>query len=215
MEVQLNELIEKIKKDGVSAAQAEAANVKAGAEDEAKKIIEAAKREAHAIVTRAKEDALGIEKAGVAAIEQAGRDLMLAFKSEIQKMLNNITAKMVADAYSAELIKGVLPDLIKNWAHKEQEEYQGNQGQQDQTETGSLTVLLAEKDLEKLEEAFITALGEALKGGVEVKAVKKIDSGFRILEKDGSAFYDFSAESVAAMLSAYLNPRLSEIMKNI
>jgi len=41
-----------------------------------------------------------------------------------------------------------------------------------------------------------------------------IDGGFRIAEKDGSAFYDFSAEAVAAMLSAHLNPKVAEILKN-
>jgi V/A-type H+-transporting ATPase subunit E len=33
------------------------------------------------------------------------------------------------------------------------------------------------------------------------------------VEKDGSAFYDFSSEAVANMLSAYLNPRLAESLK--
>jgi V/A-type H+-transporting ATPase subunit E len=52
-----------------------------------------------------------------------------------------------------------------------------------------------------------------LKKGVELKADRNLASGFRIANKDGSAYYDFSAESAAEMLSAYLNPRLSEILK--
>jgi len=74
-------------------------------------------------------------------------------------------------------------------------------------------VVLSENDLKKIDDAFKAKLVSTLKGGVEFKAIKNLDGGFRIAEKDGSAFYDFSAESVAAMLSAYLNPKLGEILK--
>jgi len=198
MDIQLSELIEKIKKDGIESAQAEAAKLKADAEAEAKKIIADAKREADAINARAKDDALRSEKAGIAALEQASRNLVLAFKAEIQELLNNICADTISASYSADVIKEILPDLVKNWAIKN---------------TDALTVLLSEKDLAKIDDAFKSKLASALKGGVEIKAVKKIDKGFRIVEKDGAAFYDFSAESVGAMLSAYLNPKLAEILK--
>ena len=198
MEVQLSELIEKIKKDGIESAQAEAAKLRAAAEAEAKRIVDEAKHDAVKIVEKAKIDAQISEKAGVAALEQAARNLILAFKSEIQELLNSLTAQTVSASYSSDTVKDILPDLIKNWALKN---------------TDSLTVLLPESEVKKLEGAFLSKLNSVLKGGVDIKANKKLDSGFHIAEKDGSAFYDFSAESVAAMLSAYLNPRLAEIVK--
>jgi V/A-type H+-transporting ATPase subunit E len=48
---------------------------------------------------------------------------------------------------------------------------------------------------------------------VELKADRNLGAGFRIAGKDGSAYYDFSSESVAELLAAYLNPRLGEILK--
>jgi V/A-type H+-transporting ATPase subunit E len=74
--------------------------------------------------------------------------------------------------------------------------------------------VLSEGDLKKLDDSFKSGLAYALKGGVELKAGKNIDGGFHIMEKDGSAFYDFSSEAVANMLCAYLNPRLAETLKN-
>ena len=198
MDIQLNELIEKIKKEGIESARAEAANIKAEAEALAEKLVNDAKREAEAIIARAEADAARSQKAGTAALEQAFRNLALAFKGEIQGLFDNLTAEAVASSYSADIIKEILPGLIRNWAA-------GN--------SDSLTVLLSEGDLEKLDDAFKAMLASALRGGVEIKAVKKLDSGFRIAEKDGSAFYDFSAESVTAMLSAYINPKLAEILK--
>jgi V/A-type H+-transporting ATPase subunit E len=75
-------------------------------------------------------------------------------------------------------------------------------------------VLLSEGDLKKLDSAFMASLASTLKGGLEIKVGKGIDGGFHIAEKDGSAFYDFSAEAVSKLLSAYLNPHLAEILSN-
>ena len=198
MDVQLSELIEKIKKDGIESAQTEAAKLKAEAEADAKKILADAGREAEQIIARSREDAKRNEAAGIAALEQASRNLILAFKGEIQGLLDALTAESVSASYSADVIKGILPGLVQNWAVKN---------------TDSLTVLLSEADFKKLDASFKSMLASKLKSGVEIKPVKKIDNGFHIVEKDGSAFYDFSGEAVVKLLCAYLNPKLAEILK--
>ena len=198
MDIQLQELIEKIKKEGIESAQAGAAKLKADAEAEAKKIIDDAKREAQAIIAQGKADAERSERAGVAAVEQASRNLVLAFKGEIQGLLDKLIADTASGSYSTDVIKEILPDLVRNWAVKN---------------TDSLSVLLSEGDLKKLDDTFKARLASALRGGVELKAGKNLGGGFHIAEKDGSAFYDFSAEAVANLLSAYLNPKLAETLK--
>ena len=198
MEIQLDKLIEKIKKEGIEQAKAEAAKIKSEAEASASAIVKEAKDKADAIIVGAEEEAKRSEKAGIAALEQASRNLVLSFKGEIQGLLDLLTKKAVASSYSLDVVKDVLPKLISNWGSMN---------------TDSLTVLLSEDDLKILDQAFVTGLQSSLKEGVELKGVKKLDKGFHIMEKDGGAFYDFSAESVANMLSAYLNPKLSEILK--
>ena len=74
-------------------------------------------------------------------------------------------------------------------------------------------MLLPKTSLDKLEGFFRDKLAAQLKKGLELKSDSSISGGFRISEKDGSAYYDFSSESVAEMLSAYLNPQLAEILK--
>jgi len=49
--------------------------------------------------------------------------------------------------------------------------------------------------------------------GLELKSDNTISGGFRIGTKDGNAFYDFSAEEVAGLFSAYLNPKTASLMK--
>ena len=200
MEIQLQELIDKIKKDGIESASAEAAKVKSGAEAEAARIIAAAQKEAADITSRGKADAERFEKAGVAALEQASRNLVLAFKGEIQALLDKIVAQASASAYKEDTLKNALPEILKTWASKS-----GND---------ALDVLLPEAEHQKLNGWFTDKLAAELKKGVEIKPVRNLDAGFRISNKDGSAYYDFSAESVAQLLSAYLNPRLAEILKS-
>ncbi|MDR1636691.1 MAG: V-type ATP synthase subunit E [Treponema sp.] len=199
MEIQLQELIDKIKRDGIDSASGEASRLKAQAEAEARRIVEAANREAEAIVAKAKSDSERFEKAGIAALEQASRNLVLAFKGEIQAILDKITVRETAEAYGEDTLKSALPDLVKGWAGKGAD---------------SLDLILSEGQLGKLESFFREKLAAELKKGLELKPSRSLNAGFRIANKDGSAYYDFSAESVAELLSAYLNPRLAEILKS-
>ena len=199
MDIQVQELIDKIKKDGIESASGEAARIKQEAEAEAKRIVVAAKREAREIVDRGRADAERFEKAGIAALEQASRNLTLAFKGEIQSLLDRIIAREVSVSYNGDVLNAVLPDIIKSWAGKE-----GH----------SLALILPEAELGKIQDYFTEKLTAELNNGLELKSDRNLGAGFRIANKDGSAYFDFSADSVAELLSAYLNPRLGEILKN-
>jgi V/A-type H+-transporting ATPase subunit E len=198
MEIQLQELIDKIKKDGIESASQEASRLRSQAEAEAKRIVEAAQKEAEAFAARARADADRFEKAGIAAIGQASRNLILAFKGEIQGILDKVTARETAAAYNADVIKAALPEILKNWASRGSD---------------SLDILLPEAQLASLEGFFRDKLAAELKKGAELKPDRRLGAGFRIANRDGSAYYDFSADAVGDLLSAYLNPRLGEIVK--
>jgi len=197
MDIQVQELIDKIIKDGIESASEEAARVKREAEAEAKQIIEAAKKEADGIITRGKEDAERFEKAGAAALEQASRNVVLTFKEEIQALLDKLVADRLSESYDTDTLKAVLPELLKAWAAKGEDK---------------LSLLLPEAQLAKIKDFFKEKLTEKVSKGIELKSSRNLTTGFRISNKDGSVYYDFSAESVAELLSAYLNPKLAEIL---
>ena len=198
MEIQVQELIDKIKKDGIETASQEAVKIKSEAETESKRYIDAAKKEAEDIIIRAKQDAERFEKAGISALEQASRNLVLAFKEEIQSLLNKLVSEYLSDNYSEEIIKATLPELLKSWAGKGE---------------NNLSVIVPEKTLKNIEGFFRERLNAELIKGIELKSNRKLSSGFHISNREGSIYYDFSAESVAGLLSAYLNPKLAEILK--
>jgi V/A-type H+-transporting ATPase subunit E len=161
--------------------------------------VEAAKKEADDLLERAKQDAGRSEKAGIAALEQASRNLILAFKDEIQALLDKIINNNVGANYNEDILKSALPELIKAWAAKGGED---------------LSVILPEGELSKLQGFFNDKLKNELSKGVELKSNRKLTSGFRISNKEGSVYYDFSSEAVAKLLSAYLNPKLAGLLKN-
>jgi len=198
VDIQVQELIDKIKRDGIETATAEAAKIRQAAEAEAKGIVDAAKKEAAKVTEKARLDAERAEKAGVAALEQASRNLLLVFRDEVQALLDRIVLDQLKEAYSDDALKKVLPEMLAAWSPKEQ---------------GSLEVLLSAASLAKLTSFFKTKLAKELKKGLELNSDSSLSGGFRIANKDGSAYYDFSADSVAEMLCAYLNPRLAEILR--
>jgi V/A-type H+-transporting ATPase subunit E len=202
MDIQVQELITKIKKDGIESASEEAAKIKHEAQTEARSIIESAQKEAVEIIAKGKLDAERSEKAGVAALEQASRNLILAFKGEIQALLDSIVISQMGKSLNDDVLKAIIPELIRSWSAKR------SSGGAD-----SLAVLLPAPSLDKLKAFFKTKLIAELKKGLELKADPHLAAGFRIANKDGSAYYDFSADSVAEQISAYLNPQLAEILK--
>ncbi len=199
MDVQLQELIDKIKKDGVASAESSAAQIIEEANKKAASIIEDAKVQAESIVKEAKAEAVRLEKASEEAIKQASRNLLIAFRDGITKELASIVEAQTEKAFSKDLLEKLIPETVKAWAAK--------------SDSTDITVLLAEKDLSELESALKSALKDQISKGLEIKPDKTLANGFRIGLKDGSAFYDYSAESVAELFSAYLNPRVASIMK--
>lgn len=200
MDVQLQELIDKIRKDGVASASVSAQNIIAEAEKKAAAIVSEAEEKADNIIKNAKVETARMEKASEDAITQAGRNSIISFRDSINKELSALVMAQTEKVYDKDLLKKLIPETVKAWVE--------NSGD------AELSVLLPEKDLKLLQSNLKTALKAQIAKGLELKGDSTLQSGFRIGAKDGSAFYDFSAEEVANLFSAYLNPKITKLMKN-
>ena len=98
----MQELIDKIKKDGVASAEKEAQNIISAAEAKAKDIEKAAQAKADDIIKAAKAETERMEKASEEAVMQASRNMLLSFKDSLVKELDGLiqadTAKAETDA---------------------------------------------------------------------------------------------------------------------
>lgn len=199
MDVQLQELIDRIKKDGVANAEKSSEKIIADAEKKAAEIISAAEEKAESIIKNAKAETKRMEKASEDAVTQAGRNMILAFREALTAELDKIVRAETVKAYSRELMTKLIPETVKAWTK--------NTGAED------LSVLLSEKDLKELQSELTAALKSEIAKGLEIKPDKTLSNGFRIGVKNGAAFYDYSAESLAELFASYLNPRTAELMK--
>ena len=199
MDVQLQELIDKIKKDGVATAEAEAAKRIAEAEKKAEGIVADAQAKASEIIKNAKAETERMEKASDEAIVQAGRNMLLSFKDSLVAELDGLIQAETAKAETKDVLAKLIPETVKAWAKN--------------SEASELSVLLGEKDLKALESVLTGELKAEISKGLEIKLDKTLSAGFRIGVKNGAAFYDYSAESLAEMFGAYLNPKVAALMK--
>ena len=199
MEIQLKELIDQIKKDGVEAAESEAQTILKAANDEAEKIILNAKAEAKRILQEAKKENERMVKSSEDAIRQAGRNLLISFRESVTRELNAIIGENVTAVYSSDAFAGLIISIVESWAKKPDAE--------------DIAVILNTQDLNKLEETLLAVLKEKMLKGITLKANDNFDGGFRIAVNNGSAYYDYSAEAVVDMLSNYLSPKVTELLK--
>ena len=198
MDVQLQELVDKIKKDGVESAEAMAADIVKNANEKAASIVNDARKEADSIVAKAGEESARLEKAAEAAIRQSGRNILISFRESINAQLSALARRETDSAYSADVLASLIPTAVAEWIKS--------------SGSNDLSVMLSKSDLGKLEDTLTRALKDEIAKGLELKTDASLSGGFRIGTRDGSAYYDFSAEAVADLFSAYLNPRISAIL---
>ena len=199
MEIQLQELIEQIKKDGVEVAENEANTIVEDAKAQAQKIIADAQAQADKILANAKAENERMTKSAEDAIRQAGRNLLLSFRESVARELNAIVSENVAAVYSSDALVKLIVNIVEKWAQNPDAE--------------DISVILNSEDLSKLEETLLAGLKEKMLQGVTLKASDNFDGGFRIAVSGGSAYYDYSAEAVVDMLSNYLSPKVSKLLK--
>lgn len=199
MEIQLQELIDQIKNDGVKAAESQSEAILASAKAEAEKIIADAKAEAEIIIANAQSENARIEKSAEDAIRQAGRNLLISFRESVARELNVILAQNVSAVYSSEKLAKIVINVVESWAKKE--------------DADSIEVILNSESLKEFEDTILAGLKEKMIGGVTLKANDNFDGGFRIEVNDSGAYYDYSAEAVVEMLSNYLSPKITNLLK--
>ena len=199
MEIQLQELIDQIKNDGVKAAETEAASILESAKAEAGKIISDAKAEAEKIMLEAKAQNERFVRAGEDSIRQAGRNLLISFRESVAKELDAVVGDNVKAALSSDSLAQLILTAVENWTKD--------------TEAEGISVLIGSRELASLEAQLLAGLKERMCRGVTLKASDNFEGGFRISVQDGQAYYDYSAEAITELLSAYLTPKLISLMK--
>ena len=198
MEVQVQELIEKIKNDGIKSAEQKAEEIIAEANRKADAIVREAEEKSKGMVDAAKRDIAKMEVSEKEALSQASRDIIISLQQKLTAIFDEIVEASVQDAMKPGSLENVIVTLVKEWAGKD---------------SYDLTVLLSQQDLDAVEKSLRSQLAAEMKKGMEIKPAAGLKAGFYIGEKDGNAYYNFSAEGIAEVIAEYVNPRLAETVR--
>lgn len=199
MEIQLDELLGKIKSEGVDRAEEQAQKVVSDAQSKATAITEQAKKEAARIVSEAEQRAAKTEQAGQDALAQAARDLILNVQAKLKVLFQEVVSESVREAYSGKTLESAIVALVS--ASRE-------------NEIGNLSVQVPKNELDSLEKGLRDRLAKQIEKGMTIEPAQGLESGFRLAKKDGGAYYDFSSENIATILAEYVSPRLAEHLRN-
>ncbi len=197
---QLQELIDQIKKEGIQAAENKAREIETEAQKKARALIEQAQAQASQLIARAQEECQKRTQATQMALKQAGRDMLLELKREIQRTLGKVILLDISEALAPQTLAHILEALIKKFPEQPSDHL-------------DIRVVLSPSDLEKLKIGFIEKLKHELKKPIELRSSEDIQAGFTISFDGGKSSLDFTDRSLAEYLSLFLNPEVASLLK--
>jgi V/A-type H+-transporting ATPase subunit E len=196
MDIQLQQLLETIKSEGVDVAEKKAAEIIAAAENKAQAIIAEAEVKADKIVKQAKQAAEQKEAAAKAAVHQAGRDTVLAIEKQLKEVFRRLVTQTVGATYKAEVLEAAILAVVHQWT----------------AEADGGTIILNPQQAKALEESIKAKLAELLTKGITITPSSKVSAGFILKQENGAAYYDFTADAISEVLVTHLNPSLAQII---
>jgi V/A-type H+-transporting ATPase subunit E len=194
MDVKIENIIEKLKKEGVEKAQKASEQILADAKKKADQMIATAQKDAEKIVDDAKKQAASFEESSRVALKQAARDGELLLKRRIHALFDTVFKASSGEAMQPEFMQKLIYKLVEQWSDKD------------------LEIRVSEKDLKSLKKLLLAGMKKKAKTGIELKASADLQHGFRIGIKGDDVYYDFTDDSIAEILRMALNPKLKKML---
>ena len=184
----LQSLLEKINREGVEKADAEAAKIIAAAQAKADALIKDALAKAAQAKAEAEKDAKAYADRAAETIRQSARDITIGVKDTLTALLENLLAKDVDRALADEKTAvSIVAEAIKDL-------------------TGSGEIRCGEK--------LAVALKAQLAGLKTFTIVtdESLGTGFTVKTDGGRVEHDFTPETISAELAKRLRPDLAKLV---
>lgn len=215
----VDELIAKLREEGVAAGRAEAERIVADARAEAAQILDKASGEARSRLETARQEADAYRAAGEEALKTAVRDTVLTMKADLMERFSTDVKRLVSQQIGD---PEILQKMVLEIAGRARD-------RADIEDDDALEVVLPEaviglEDLrnnpEELGQGRLTKLvlgltGEMLRKGVTFSASEDAAAGIRVKVEDKSVTLDLTDEAVAALLLQHLQPRFRAVLEGI
>jgi V/A-type H+-transporting ATPase subunit E len=195
----IKNLIEKIQKEGIQAAQDKAKDIESKALAKAREIVDKAKAQADNILAEAKDRIAKTEESGKTSLKQAGRDLLISVRKEISALLDKIVTLKVREALNPDELIRIITTLVKECKVKDKDQ---------------IIISLNKADLEPIEKGLLGELKEEVKKGITLRPSEDISGGFIISYDSGKSHFDFTDKALAEYFSLYLKPKIGEMLNS-
>ena len=202
-------LIDRIRDQGVQAAQSEAERLLSAARKQAAEIVAKAKAEADAERARAKQEIEAHRAASMDALQLAARDTVLDLKARVVARFEEFVKRLVVSAtHDEQLIRDIVLVLAGRAADSLIKDKQ--------VEVRISRALLGEQTLQEDGKQAIQALySDMLRDGLELVADDEVQGGARIRLVDEKLEVDLSDRTVAKLISQRMVPRFKAIMEGV
>lgn len=197
MQNKLQELTEKIYREGLEKGQAEANQLVTKAKDEAARILTDAKAEAERIVAAARKEADDYRKNIDTEVTLSAKQVISGIKQQIVSLIETklYEAPLVDALKDAEFVKKVIETAINRW-------------DPNSAESVSLRILVPEEMANAITDHFTSKTHALLNKGVEVQVDRAIKYGFRIGPKDGSYVVSFTETDFENLFKDFMRPKI-------
>ena len=182
MELQIQDLVSSIKKEGVDAAKAQADAILAEAKQKADAIIAAAQEEAKKTTENAERDVAALKDSARVSAEQAKRDAVLSFREAVQGEFKKILAADVKKTVSGDTLAKLINAAI---------------GEDDPAKYAA--------EVNEVTEGLKGELAQKVQAGLEIRPNASVRSGFKLAMKDGSGYFDCTEEELTSMLMPFFS----------
>ncbi len=194
----IRDLIEKINQEAIKAAEERAQTIETAARQRADDILSQAKQKAEEMIAEAKDRISLEDEREKTLLAQAGRDLLLSLRKEINAMLGRLVVSDIRQALTSQELSKLLSEVVRNYSA---------------AEGSDITVFLRQEDLETLEKNYLEKLKEETKKKIILRPGEEISGGFTISFDSGKSCYDFSDKALADYIGTYLKPKLNQILQ--
>lgn len=200
MEAKLQELTDKIYREGVERARLEAEAILAEARAQAEDILGEARREADRARQQAAEEAEEMRRNVTSELQLSARQSVSGLKQEIAQLISSrVLSEPLAEVFADKtFLQQIIETMVKQW----------------RPESGAvdLTLLLPESDREKVDAYFTSHTRQLLHKGLQIRFDNRLIDGFRIGPSDGSYVVSFTADDFERFFRAYLRPHTAKML---
>lgn len=199
MAEELQSLLDKIQKDGVQKAEAEAGKIIDEAKKKAEQIVAEAQEQAQKATEQAQKDARSFEQRANKSLEQAARDVVLSVERAVQESMQKIVNEDVSEAMSTDTLQKLIVAAVGEYCKS--------------GSASDIGLLVSEADKKKLMSFLTSNFAAKIKNGMTIEADDSIISGFKVSLKDKNIQHDFTGTAVSEAICQLVRPRLAEIMR--